>query len=168
MKAGSQVARSQVSWWHVEQLTAVMVLSCHSNDVDVLSLLLECAFGGLPLHLPVRLSRRLQCFLERVAGELRAAWLYWTNHRDLVLLHSDVCDNGEGGLHNRGWLDSGSVWMRWNGRYEIEFTVSLEQGHFEQPVKLVAAGLLLDACQSQARQVVLCDLAEPLGRLVSA
>ena len=33
----------------------VMVLSCHSNDVDVFSLLLDCAFGGFPLHLPIRL-----------------------------------------------------------------------------------------------------------------
>ena len=33
--------------------TFVMVLSCHSNDVDVL--ILDCAFGGFPLHLPIRL-----------------------------------------------------------------------------------------------------------------
>ena len=32
----------------------VMVLSCHSNGVDVSSLLLDCAFGGFSLHLPIR------------------------------------------------------------------------------------------------------------------
>ena len=33
----------------------VVVLPCHSNDVDVFSLMLHCAFGGCPLHLPIRL-----------------------------------------------------------------------------------------------------------------
>ena len=35
--------------------TVVMVQSCHSNDVGFFSLLLDCAFGGFPLHLPIRL-----------------------------------------------------------------------------------------------------------------
>ena len=33
-----------------------MVLSCHSNDVDVFSSVLHCAFGGFPFHLPIRLQ----------------------------------------------------------------------------------------------------------------
>ena len=33
----------------------LFVLSCHSDDVDVFRLLLNCAFGGFPLHVPIRL-----------------------------------------------------------------------------------------------------------------
>ena len=50
----------------------MLVLSCHSNDVDFFSLLLDCAFGGFPLHRPTRLStdHRRQWTLSQLLGRV--------------------------------------------------------------------------------------------------